>query len=496
MINWFSEGRRNATIMELLPVDNKEFYVYRQTNNRFISVPKVSHYFAGNELTTKRIEQRIGNNMMSLERMVTFNKQLIGFLSDKKDGLNTLYMVKYDTEIDPFDDARQVASYPLPKGWVNKGNFNILTSKNKHFLCIEYIIPGKREAFDRYGYTILDTTLRTVKSGEYEIPYSNKDASVDMRHLTDEGEYLIGISVYKNANRYLWKDYNALEKTLIVHVKPTEIKEYSLQMVDNLVFDYSINSSQNTIFVTGTYGLPKSVGAQGVFLQLIDLKQEKIIKEHFGMFPKEFLYQNLNENQIERMERREARGALSNDLVNYAIRSIHPLENNSLVVLAEQFYIYQQTNTDSRGVTQTNYHYYFNDLVAYKVDSLGNFNWIVRVPKEQHSINDYGYYSSTKGVVSGNKLLCFFNDNLNNYDDNGEFTKNNRSISFPVRKKSYAMALASIDLSDGSINRRVFNTFEESEGIIVVKLCQIDYQLKQIMFFAQGKHEKFGFLQF
>lgn len=495
-IQWGIDNPRNSPIVQILPDKGTDFYVFRQSSNQLLSTPKVTRFTNGAALMTKKIAQHIENNMVSLEQLVTFQHNLIGFLSDKKDGSNNLYLVTYDTEMDPFGEPRLISSYPMPKGWNNKGGFNVLTSKNNKFLAVEYIIPGKRDLYDRYGYKVLDSTLKEVSSGEYELPYTRRDAEVDTRHLTNEGDYIIGISVYKNANRFIWKDYNALEKTVIVHVKENTFKEYSLDILDKRVFDYGITSLNNRIIITGTYGQPNAAGSQGVFMQQIDLIQERILNEHFDLFPRDFMNENMTTEQIERMERREARGRLGPQLVNYAIRDIHPMEDKSTIVVAEQFYVFQQSSTDSRGVTQTVYHYYFNDIVAYKVDSSGTFNWIKRLPKEQHSVNDYGYFCSLKTVISGGKLLCFFNDNKSNYDDFGNYEGFYRSISFPARKKSYVLALGEVDLSTGEVKRRIFNTFAETNGIVVLKLSVPDFKNKQLVFFSQGRKERFGVLNY
>src|SRR3990167_11163819 len=112
--------------------------------------------------------------MVMLEELVVFNGSLLGFLSDKKDGVNSLYMVKYDTEIDPLGEPEVITSYPRNKGLSGRGFFNVLTSKNKRYLCVEYVIPGIGDHFDRYGYKVIDTAFNVVTEGEYEIPYNSQ----------------------------------------------------------------------------------------------------------------------------------------------------------------------------------------------------------------------------------------------------------------------------------------------------------------------------------
>lgn len=496
-VSWGSESRRSSSqILDVLPDNGEDFYIYRQSFAQILQLPKVTRYVNGLPVVTKRISQRVGENIVLLEELEVFNGRLLAFMSDKRDGSNSLYMVRYDSEIDPLGEPEMIYSYPLPKGWSNHGSFNVLTSRNKRYLCVEYIIPGKRDLFERYGYKVLDTAFRVVSQGEYEMPYSSRNASVDLRYLTDQGDYILGLSVYSDNRGSLWKDYNALEKTVLVHVKEDELSKYELQIEGKRVFDIGLSSLDSILIVTGTYGEAYSSGSQGVFLQRINLKRQEVVDDCFHFFPREFITQDLTQSQIDRMERREGRRHPAFQLMNYAIRGIHLLPDGSTVVAAEQFYVFQQNASDTKGVTQTTYHYYFNDLVTYKISASGEFDWIVRLPKEQHSVNDDGYYSSVKTLISGDKLLCLFNDNSKNYDGEGNFIDLLREISFPARKKSYVLAVSEIDLFNGNVHRRVLCDYAQSDGFVVLHLSPTDYRNRQLLLYAEGRRDRFGILKF
>ncbi|HLP55564.1 MAG TPA: hypothetical protein VK151_11070 [Fluviicola sp.] len=497
VIDWVQDSRRSISqIVDIFPQNGTNFFTYQLSNSQLLQAPKVTRYENGQPIITKRIEQHIENNMVILEELVVFNGSLLGFLSDKKDGVNSLYMVKYDTEIDPLGDPEVITSYPKNKGLANRGFFNVLTSRNKKYLCVEYVIPGKRDHFDRYGYKVMDSAFRVVTEGEYEIPYNARNASVDVRYLTDNGDYILGISVYSNTNIGVWKDYNALEKTVVVHVKGDEFSEYELSIEDKRVFDIGVNALDSILVVTGTYGEEMSSGSQGVFMMRINLAEKKIRQQYFELFPRDFMTQDMTPNEIDRLERREDRGRLGPQLYNYMIRSIYPLDDGSTIVVAEQFYLYQQTTTDARGISQSVSHYYYNDVISYKIDAGGKFNWMVRIPKEQHSVNDYGYYSSIKSFVDKGKLVVFFNDNIANYDEFGVYEGFNRSISFPVRKKSYTLSKCEVDIASGEVNRISFNDYNATQGYVIPRLSTIDYPNRQVLFYAQGRLDRFGILQY
>jgi hypothetical protein len=166
------------------------------------------------------------------------------------------------------------------------------------------------------------------------------------------------------------------------------------------------------------------------------------------------------------------------------------------VVVAEQFYIYQTSSSDGRGLTQTVNHYYYNDLLIYKIDSIGAISWLERVPKTQHSVNDYGYYSSMFSVDVNGRIHCYFNDHSLNYDESGRYYHNVREISFPMRLKNYVLAEVILDPVTGEMVRSVRERHEETNGFVVLKLSAWHKSKRQLLFYANGARERFGLLQF
>lgn len=497
VLEWSEANQRSVgQVIDVFPLKGFNFYTHHYSTAQLMQAPRVTRYERGAPVITKRIEQRVGTNVVTLQELVVFNETLLGFLSDKKDGINELYMVRYDTEIDPLGEPELITSYSRNKGETNHGFFNVLTSRNKRFMCVEYMVPGKRDFYDRFGYKILDTAFQVVSEGEYEIPYESRYASVDLRYLTDNGDYILGVSVRENNNQGIWRDYNMLKKTVVVHIKGNQSFEYELALEDKRVFDIGLNASDSILVVSGTYGEGSAAGAQGVFLMRIDLDSQQVRQQYFKEFPREFMTSDMTVDEINRIERREDRGQSGPELYNYAIRNIFPLDDGSTMVVAEQLYVYQQSYSDMRGVSQTVSHYYFNDLIVFRITADGTFNWMTRIPKEQYSVNDYGFYSSFRCFVNQGKLVCFFNDNLTNYDESGNFMTLSRSISFPARKKSCALIKCEVDLENGEVNRRLFNDYLQSQGVVVPRLSSVDYRNKQVLFYGQGKTDRFGILQF
>ena len=117
------------------------------------------------------------------------------------------------------------------------------------------------------------------------------------------------------------------------------------------------------------------------------------------------------------------------------------------------------------------------------------------IPKSQVSVNDYGYYSSVARFATDDKLVIFFNDNSNNYDEKGVWNKNEYTSSF--RKKTNTVAKVEVGLKDGVVERNTFFDRAETSALAVPKLFEIDYKNKEMLIYLIiNRKEKFGLLNF
>lgn len=497
-INWSDDNKDHTSLVSLMPVNGLDFYAFRRNYSGLVTTPKVVSYKQGVEEARMRIEEQVTQNAATLEDVIFFGGKLVVFLSDLQDGYNNLYMVTYDQDMHPTGDEALLASYPVESLFRKKGNFYVVVSENGKYFSIEYSIPNKREDYEVFGYRVVNEKFQIIKLGEHELPYRSKLMSIDTRYLSDSGEYFIGLSVFTSSDFGIWRDYTSLEKTVVLHADSAGLRSFVLQLDNRKVYDFEMSMLDSNLFVTGTYGEPFSVGAKGFFFQKINIGSAQIVHESLQDFPTIVLEQEFDRNRLDERLRNEngSQSMLNDELMNYAFRGIHPQKDGSIVIVAEQFYIYQTSSSDGRGLTQTVNHYYYNDLLIYKIDSSGDIAWLKRVPKSQHSVNDYGYYSSLLAVDMNGKIHCFFNDHSLNYDENGFFDQNYREVGFPIRPKNYVLAEVVLDPESGEFVRSIKGRYLETNGFVVLKLSVWNKSNRQLLFYANGARERFGLLQF
>jgi len=73
-----------------------------------------------------------------------------------------------------------------------------------------------------------------------------------------------------------------------------------------------------------------------------------------------------------------------------------------------------QTVQTSRGVTVTNYYYYYNDVIVLSIGKGGEVDWYAHIPKRQSSMNDGGFYLGYTFLINDAGLHFVFNDHRKN----------------------------------------------------------------------------------
>lgn len=497
-VQWGELTRMRGSTSGILPVAGSDFYTLRWSGGLLGSMFIARHQ--GFELVCSgKVQTVIGRSLVTFEGVATIKGQVIVFLSDKMEGKNILYMQKYGENCKPEGEAIELTSYTMPKNWKRRGVFNVINSQNSEFLCVEYDIPGSREENQRFGYKVLSDSLEIVTEGEYESPYDPTASEVSNRYLSNTGDYFIACKIFDVNEKGKVKDYTTLQKAVLIQITPDGLEEFELDLDGKRIFDMSFSSDNNRIMTfTGLYGDAErgNSGIKGIFYFRLDFNKKEIIDDGFEKFGKDFITAGWSEKERERADKREAKGKPAPQLFNYDIRETVTLADGSVIGMLEQYYVHQISSNDPRSSINTiTYYYYYNDLIVYKIQPNGTFDWVKSIPKNQVSANDGGYYSSVARFVKGDKMVILFNDNLKNYDESGRWNFSVYPASY--RKRTNTVAKVEINLIDGSIERSTFFDRSETNALAVPKLFETDYRNHQmLMLLIFGKKEKYGLLDF
>ena len=498
-IKWGALEKRSGRMLDIIPGNGDNFFTLRRTGGVILGSLQLSKHQDLSLITTGKISMKVNESMAIFEGTTYVYNHLMVFLSDKKDKKNQIFMQEYDEDLEPKGKAVKLGEYELPKGR-SSGSFNIIHSNDRNFFGVIWETLGRKESKISYGFHIYDSKLNSVSEGEYELPYDSDLATVYSQHLSNTGDYFISILEYnkpeekKIFNRQL--EYKAFH---ISHVTPDGLDDFTLNLKGKRVEAMTMQSDNKHIFtITGIYGEDKKTGISGVFYLRANFDKQKIIDQGFQEFGKDFITQDWSDKQKKKAEIKEAKGKGEPQLYNYEMRDANVLKDGSIVASIEQYYVVTTTYTDPRtNSIRTTYTYYYNDIIAYKVGSNGSFDWLKKIEKQQVSTNDNGPFSSYARFIDGGKICFIFNDNIKNYNEDGEFIEMDKLNPANFGKKKNAVAKVELDINSGEILRNTFFTSKEINSLAIPKQFITDYVTKQLILYAvSGKKEKFGILNF
>ena len=228
----------------------------------------------------------------------------------------------------------------------------------------------------------------------------------------------------------------------------------------------------------------------------MSLNTGEVLNESLKEFEESFITQDWSERAKKKAERKKSRGRGEPQLYDYKMQDVTILKDSTIVGTMEQFYVHVRTQTDPRnGTTSQSYQYYYNDIIAFKINQLGKFDWIEKIRKFQVSTNDEGPYSSYYSYIDDGKVKFIFNDNLKNYE-NGKFSDpENLAITSYSRKRNVA-GIVTIDLNTGIPNRRILFERAAINSLIVPKLFTVDYLNNELLLYSNsGRRERIGILK-
>lgn len=495
-VSWGEIEFGGNPIKEILPLTGNNFLTFRAFKSR-LTVSKHSNFTI---TATQKISTKLNGNVAFFEDVKTLNNQLVVFLSDRREGKDLFFMQKYDDNLKPIGTGIVLASYKLERGY-SRGDFSVVSSQNKEYFSVIWNVPGKNNAQDKYGFKVYDKNLNEISEGEYKLPYLGRLSSINEHYLSNSGDYFISVTEYSEPqSKKLFKPYLNYKSLHLFHITSKFMEEFTIDLKGKRMETVTMNSDNYNLFtLTGVYGDANDNGALGLFYIRLNFETDSILNQGFEKFDKNFITQDWSDRQKEKATKTEAKGKGEPQLYSYHMRQTEVLPDGSYIGSMEQMYVQTNTYYDSRGNARNVNSYNYNDIITFKIEKNGGFEWLKKIDKQQVSINDGGHFSSYCSFTDGAKMVFLFNDNSENYSADGLFLSPSNGVlnpaNFGVRKN--VVALVSVDINNGAIERKIFFLREENEILAVPQLFQVDYEQKQIILYGINRRtERFGLLNF
>lgn len=489
-----SQKRNSVRILGKL--DNK-LYVFK-TSYQF---GLVKHSLQQLHPESLESSQEAEIDLMSYEilEVTIFNDQILVFLNeeDNQAKKEILYYNVYDKNTLQLKEARnELTSFDMKDGILRRrsGSFNIEISENGEYLAAYYDLPYAKGEPERFGVIVYDKEFNVLIDKQFSLPVAEELMNLGWVHMSNSGKFYVTAKEYKEKKVFYSPD------NVVHHVyeltEEGKLIDYIIDIPEKYVHEYSLAvNDQNDLICTGLYSLNGRSGIAGGFFLMMGGDSHEIEKESYTEFPLEFVFDDLNDKQKEKAEKRQQKGKNPPQLLNHDVRDMVATSDGGAVLCAEEFVITEVRTTDAQGMTQISYRYHYNTIIVMKLNSEGDFEWYAKIPKYQTSVDDGGYYSSYAFHVHKDKMYFMFNDNAKNYED-GNAT-GGKTYSSTVGKKNNVVSLVELNLSDGTISKAKMFGRDDLSTIVVPKVYASDREDNVLYIFSKKKKsERFGRIKF
>jgi hypothetical protein len=497
-VEWGELEGRSGQLLDVLPFHSKDFYTLRWKGGSMFGGYYLSRFDDLKETKSKRISISVNQNIANFEKVLIIDDIPAVVLTNVRDGKEQVFLQKYGYDLTPKDDAILLAEYDLVKG-MSKEPIRIIQSNDKKYFAVLWLLIGKKKDRDVYGYAVYDNKYNKIDDGEYEVPFESRYSQITNHLLSNTGDYFFIVKEFTKNEDKRYGQADIIYKAMHIYQVRNDLglEKYTMEVDGKRIEAVSVNTNDSTAYtITGVYGNNGFNGVSGVFFMQLDFKNQKILKQGFQEFHKDFITEDWTEKELRRAEKKIEKGKDEPALYNYQMREAQFLPDGSVIGVMEQSYVVVRSFSDTRSMITFSYTYYYNDIVVFKIGDSGNFDWIEKVRKNQVSTNDGGPLSSFASIVDKGKLRLFFNDNINNYDQSGKYILNS-AYAARFNLKHNVVATTEIDLASGLQSRYTLFRGKETKTLAYPKLFKVDVNSKEMLFYTSYKgRELYGIMKF
>ncbi|MCW5898143.1 MAG: hypothetical protein KIT10_02650 [Flavobacteriales bacterium] len=373
----------------------------------------------------KLIPLTFDRNDHTLKEVVLFGDKLLVFTTflDKKDKSTSVYLRTFsEADMKPLGRIRKLSTIDVASRR-NTGASQVRVSPGDKAVLVSQLLPFDKDGSERFELKVFDTEMNPIWERSVELPYADKEFTVENVRVADDGSVLmIGMKyAEKREAKELKKDGKATYEyhLLVFHGDGSPVEDHPITVPDKFFQDLSLNiGTDGDILCGGFYGSKGSFAISGTFFLRLDRESMAIIHSSFKEFEKDFITSYMTEKEEAKATKKAEKKGEELELPNYELRDIIRRDDGGVVMVAEQYryYVTTVTTTDANGRTTMRYvdNYVYNDIIVVNVDPNGDIVWAAKVPKRQHSVNDGGRYSSYALVVKDDHIYVMFNDSGKN----------------------------------------------------------------------------------
>ena len=342
----------------------------------------------------------------------------------------------------------------------------------------------------------LTTKFNELWTKDIALPYDDKYFSVEEYQVDNDGNvYILGLN-YKPQYFFTILEYSASGEGF---------QEYPIKTNEKLITDLTFRvDDDGNLVCSGFYSDFDLNQIKGTYFFRLDTQTKQVFNKSLKEFDFSFRSENLTSRQLQKAKRsKKSRQKIG--LNSYSLDKLILRSDGGALLIAEQYFVeeYQRPmnggfynpgyypNSYGRSYS-TEYYYHYNDIIIVNIQPNGDIEWATRIPKQQFSINDDGYYLSYAVSIVRDKIYFIYNDSEDNYNQNNRISQ---TFEFKGGSKRSLIAVAEIS-RDGSLE--IFPLFKNRDADIITrpKMCKQVGKKNMIIYGEKGKTFRFGSVEF
>ena len=497
-VKWGKEfsASRKSSLGDIVGVDATGIYVikgrYRYSifGSNTSTLERYSNDFV--PTTSFELEIKEAGHLCEVQQILHLKSKLYIFYSyaDLSERKNILFVREIDkASLQPKSEMLKLGEIDYAgKSTSNHGDFNFRVSRDSSKVLVFYNLPYVKDEPEVIGFNVLDSHMKSIWQKAITLPHKDGLFDVESFRVDNSGNvYLLGL-IYKEKRKSKRKGQpNYSYEILACRDGGNTLMQYPVVLEDRFLSDMQIEILDDKRLVcAGFYSEKGTYSIKGTYFLTIDAATKEIKTKSFKEFSLDFIIQSMTDREANRAVRKAEKGEEA-ELYEYDLDKLLVGKDGSAILIGEQYFMnVVTTSTFFNGVMTptTNYHYYYNDIIAVKINAEGQIEWAEKVAKTQHSINDNGFYSSyTLAIVKG-KICFIFNDNAKNLDYNRVGRPKNFNI-----KESLVM-IVSLNQKGEQLRQPLFKN--DQEVIVRPKVCKQILNNQVILFGQRKKNQQFA----
>lgn len=370
-------GRRDPkpTFYEFSPVDGGlvTFGPASTASSRFLGLVKYDSEL--NKDWKKTVVEQ--NGRKNVDFVTVIGENILVFLSEffPKENVIKTYYYRYDLDGKEIVEEEILSVYPNQKE--QKVDLQYVLSPNKKSLLCYKNLQNRRDS-EQILYYLFDETGEYITNGEIGLKYPDNRFEVRSLRVSNKGNVFILGKFYRTQRireaedfQYLIYRYDVFEQTG---------EEYEIALGDRFITDLAFRlDREENMYIAGFYSNRSTDEIAGTLLQKITSNGDLLINTSQKFGPG-FLQNYLSSGQINKG--RELRDFYMDPIDGIVLRS-----DGGVLLIAEKFYLTQQSYRDIYGAWIERKVYHYEDVILTSVNQLGEIEWHAIVDKTQQSDN-------------------------------------------------------------------------------------------------------------